>query len=298
MRLRTPVLAAALAVIAPAALILLPATTAAADPTEPPAARDRALAPYCGDPDSEDFPIEARIRDGRKTYEAGADRATWNLDLRNTTNAECRNIHPIAVLVDRNRALATERIGLEFYDGGAGEWRTVGFETTEEREHIGVFEGDGFDGFAVKPHKKVTVKVRMGFAEGTKSDHVRLNVAAVQRRDDDGDWVGESNDYEFDIRGDGSATAADTGQRDGTAGDGSGSGRDDAHGRSGGGQDEARRSDGMGAQQPNAPRPQTAGEADVLARTGRAALTWLGVVAGVCLVGGAVLVALARRRTR
>ncbi|MEU6080636.1 hypothetical protein [Streptomyces sp. NPDC047108] len=299
MRLRTSATAAVLAAIAPAVMVLLPAATAAADPTAPPAGRERSLEPYCGDPDSEDFPLEARIRGGRKAYEAGAGKATWKLDLRNTTDAECRNIHPIAVLVDRNRALTTERIGLEFFDGGAGDWRSVSFETTEESEHIGVFEGDGFDGFEVEPHKKITVKVRMGFGEGTKSDHVRMNVAAVQRREDDGDWIGESDDYEFDIRGDGEASAADAGRSDGTAGDGSGSGRDQARDGSGAGvTHESRRSDGLGARQPNDPRPQTPGEADVLARTGRAALTLLGIVAGVCVVGGAVLVTLARRRAR
>ncbi|MCC9741332.1 hypothetical protein [Streptomyces sp. MNU89] len=169
------------------------------------------MEPYCGDRDSPDFPLRARLRGGPREYVAGGGWRRWSISLRNTTDRACRGVHPVAVLVDSTRELAAERIHFQFYDAYSRSWRPVTLETTDRHEHIAVF--DGFPGFAVPAGGTVTVGVRMRFAEGTAGNAVRLTVAAVQRRDDDGDWVGSSNDYAFTIRGGGGAgagTAEDT----------------------------------------------------------------------------------------
>ncbi|WP_030548995.1 hypothetical protein [Streptomyces albus] len=186
----------------------LSAPAAVVAPGAVPRPLPRAVQPYCGDRDSPDFPLRARIRGGPREYTAGDGWRRWSIGLRNTTDRACRGVHPVAVLVDSTRELAAERIFLQFYDAYSRSWRPVTLETTDRHEHIAVF--DGFPGFAVPAGGTVTVGVRMRFAEGTAGNAVRLTVAAVQRRDDDGDWIGSSNDYDFAIRGDGSAADAGT----------------------------------------------------------------------------------------
>ncbi|OEJ59137.1 hypothetical protein BGM19_15225 [Streptomyces agglomeratus] len=155
--------------------------------------------PSCGDPASSDFPITTRLRGGPDTYRAGGAAGEWSLELTNTTAHSCRNIHPVIVLTDRARELASDQVELEF-DDGSGRWIDVRFHTTDEDEHIGVFDG-GFPGFTVAAHSTVTVEVRLAFASGTAPAHAVVNAALVQRRSDDGEWVGESNDYRFTVAG-------------------------------------------------------------------------------------------------
>lgn len=289
MRLRTAARSTAAATVAaavPALLALGPAGTASADPAPGPGAaetRDTTnLPPYCGDPDSAGFPVATRVHGGPDTYAPGDGWQSWKVELRNTTGEDCRAVHPVAVFVDERRSLAKDQLRLEFYDDGAGRWRTADVEKTDEDELIGVFEDDGFRGFSVKPDGKLVVPARMRFADGTRDDGVQVTVAAMQHRDDDGDWVGESNTYAFDISGEeGGSDEAGPGE---SGADGSEQG------------DPERRSDGPGARPSPGPGAAKAAE---LARTGRyAALTWLAAAAGACLASGTALLLFARRRLR
>ena len=185
--LRTAVPAAALA-LAPALYgVGVPATAA-----EP--------APACGDETAADFPIETRLRGGPDHYARGAGWQQWHLELRNTTDTGCRAVHPVAVLVDQGHALRPRQIQFEFLDPSAdgGTWRPVSFQTTDEDENIGVFEKD-FKGFTVEAGKTVDVRIRSRFTTDAPLGPVTANAIAVQRREDDGDWVGQSNDYAFRI---------------------------------------------------------------------------------------------------
>ncbi|GAA3395261.1 hypothetical protein [Streptomyces roseoviridis] len=57
-----------------------------------------------------------------------------------------------------------------------------------------------FAGFAVPARGTLTVPVRLAFrADAAPDDDVVVNAAVVQRRGDDGDWVGESGDYRLAI---------------------------------------------------------------------------------------------------
>ncbi|NEB80161.1 hypothetical protein G3I40_33885, partial [Streptomyces sp. SID14478] len=146
--------------------------------------------------DSGEFPIGTAVHRGPDTYHPGGGYERWSLDLTNATDSGCGNIHPVLVLVDEKRKLRPAQIQLEFHDGA--RWRPVPFEKTDQDENLGVFD-DGFPGFSVGPGKTVTVRVRLAFTSDTRPGHVVAAAALVQRRDDDGDWVGESRDYPFDI---------------------------------------------------------------------------------------------------
>ncbi|MQY32239.1 hypothetical protein SRB17_01820 [Streptomyces sp. RB17] len=193
MRLSTPLslslpLCLAAAAVSASAWVIGPAAPAAAVVDPPPA---------CTGGDPRAFPLSARIRGGPPSYEAGGGYGTWYIDLTNTTRRTCTGIHPVVVLVDDKHALEPDQPQLEFYDGPTA--RPVTFETTDEQELVGVLDGAGFDGFAVPAGRTVSVKVRLVFPSDTASDQVTVNAAVVQRRGDDGDWVGESNAYRFGI---------------------------------------------------------------------------------------------------
>ncbi|MYW66030.1 hypothetical protein GTY65_18515 [Streptomyces sp. SID8379] len=165
-----------------------------------PAARE----PACdAERDGGAFPIDTRIDRGPTTYHPGDGYRTWSIELTNTTDVSCANIHPILVLVDEGRQLKPRQIRLDFSDGTRR--RPVPFEKTDRDEYIGVFD-DGFPGFSVGPGKTVTVEVRLGFTPDTRPGQVVGNAAVVQRHGDDGDWVGASNDYPFAIDADGGAS--------------------------------------------------------------------------------------------
>ncbi|MFF1375870.1 hypothetical protein [Streptomyces sp. NPDC058308] len=160
--------------------------------------------PTCALDDSADFPIDTRIHRGPDAYRTGDGYQEWTVDLTNTTDETCGRVHPILVLVDRARTLKPEQIQLEFDDGTRR--RPVPFERTGQGENIGVFDGAGFGGFRVAPGRTVSVGVRLTFTSDTGANHVVASAALVQRRDDDGDWVGDSNDYPFDVVTEGPAT--------------------------------------------------------------------------------------------
>lgn len=167
------------------------------------AAAASAAVPSCGRRESPRFPIDARLHGGPARYARGGGWRAWHLELRNTTRVECRAIHPIAILVDRAHALRPDHIRMEFLDpyadkAAGGRWRPVSFETTDEDENIGVF-GDPFQGFTVPARGSVKVRVRSHFTDSAPTGPVTANVITMERRADDGDWVGQSGDYDFRI---------------------------------------------------------------------------------------------------
>ncbi|MEU0214133.1 LPXTG cell wall anchor domain-containing protein [Streptomyces sp. NPDC006265] len=183
----------------PAHLCLAAAAAAAALlPGAHPAHAD-APAPSCAAPDDHTFPLTTRIHGGPDTYTAGGGFGTWYVDLTNTTDRTCTGIHPVVVLIDDKRALEPSQPRLEFFEGARAH--DVRFEKTGEDELVGAFadEEDEFAGFTVEPGGTVTVKVRLMLTLDAVPNVVTANAAVVQRHDDDGDWVGQSNDYRFGI---------------------------------------------------------------------------------------------------
>lgn len=211
----------ALVAVGAAALALVPATAPAASVKA--VARPAAEQPPCGDPGSAAFPISSRLSGGPEAYGRGGAPHGWRLELRNATGADCQAVHPVVVLADRGRALRPGDIHLDFYDPGAARWRPVRFERTDEAENVGVFDGSSpdFPGFAVPARRSVTVDLRLSFAAGAAEGQVTANVTAVQRRGDDGEWVGESDDYTFTVEEGAPEPAEETGRREagGHAGD-------------------------------------------------------------------------------
>ncbi|MFE5185264.1 hypothetical protein [Streptomyces sp. NPDC056628] len=203
MRLHTPV-----ALCLASAALLAVAPPVGAEPAAPGCAGDGGT-----------FPLATRLHGGPKAYTAGGGSGTWYLDLKNRTGRTCAGIHPVVVLVDAKRSLTPSQPRLEFYPGGRDDRpRPVHFETTDQDELVGAF--DGFPGFTVGPRKTVTVKVRLALTSDAVPNEVTANAAVVQRHDGDGDWVGQSDDYRFTIE----AASADEDDpspapdQDGTAG--------------------------------------------------------------------------------
>lgn len=183
-----------LGLAAAAALVPLPAAAlpAAATGTTP------TPVPSCASPGEHAFPLATRIRGGPTEYRPGGDHSTWYIDLTNTTSRSCAGIHPVVVLVDDRRVLTAEQARLDFHDGT--RVRPVTFESTDEKELVGVLDAPGFGGFGVPPGKTVSVRVRLALTrDAAVPDQVTAHAAAVQRRGRDGDWVGESNAYRFGV---------------------------------------------------------------------------------------------------
>ncbi|WP_411112915.1 hypothetical protein [Streptomyces sp. 029-5] len=179
----------------------VPAAPAAPAAPAVPAAPAGAREPRCGDVFDREFPIEARIHGGPAGFRPGGGPGAWYLDLTNTTDADCRFIHPVVVLADRDRTLAVSQVTLQIRpatSGDGGRWRTLSLEKTDEDEIVGVLN-DGFPGFVVPGGRTVTVSARLAFAADTRPNRVLMSAATVQRRGRDGDWVGESNAYDFAI---------------------------------------------------------------------------------------------------
>jgi hypothetical protein len=193
MRLRDAMVCGGLAV---AALALAPAPAVGSAARVTAAQSDQA--PGCGATAGGDFPLGTTIHGGPVTYTAGDAFTSWSIDMTNTAKGVCRTIHPVLVLSAGNHTLKPGQIRLEFYEARARLWRPVSFEVTDEDELIGVFD-DGFPGFAIGAGKTLTVPVRLRVTGDAASTEVLANAAVVQRRGDDGDWVGESNDYHFTV---------------------------------------------------------------------------------------------------
>ncbi|MEV4971594.1 hypothetical protein [Streptomyces scopuliridis] len=205
-------------VIAPTAVPLLPALTPEARAAQVTAVqavsadarestrgsrREGTREPRCGDVSDRDFPIEARIHGGPTGFRPGGGPGAWYLDLTNTTDADCLHIHPVVVLADRDRTLAVSQVTLQIRpatSGDGGRWRTLSLAKTDEDEIVGVLN-DGFPGFVLPGGRTVTVSARLAFAPDTRPNRVVMSAATVQRRGGDGDWVGESNAYDFAVGG-------------------------------------------------------------------------------------------------
>ncbi|MGW7197382.1 hypothetical protein [Streptomyces chryseus] len=247
------------------------------------------LRPTCGDPASPDFPITTRLRGGPDSYRAGGAAAEWSLELTNTTRRSCRNIHPVVVLMDGRRRLEPGQVELAFEDS-TGRWTDVPIETTDEDEHIGVFDG-GVPGFTVGADRTVTVKVRLGFAAGTAPGRAVVNAAVVQRQPADGEWVGASKDYRFAITGREPDADPDR-EADADADPDPDPGRSRDPGR------DPEPDATLGPRVGDDGTPRIRERPRSLAMTGRAPgpLLALGATAGALLLGGGMLVALSRRR--
>ncbi|WBB59132.1 hypothetical protein O7599_26545 [Streptomyces sp. WMMC500] len=183
----------ALALTAATAVLLLPSAAAAQEPP------GRASAPRCGDPGAGRFPVQTALRGDGAALRAGGARGRVTLRLHNASAGTCRDVHPVAVLGhEASGRLRPDDVRLEFYDAEARRWRAVAFERTGADESAGVFAG-GFRGFVLRAGERAEVPVRLGFAGGAPAGRVTVNVTAVQRRGDDGEWVGQSKDYEVSV---------------------------------------------------------------------------------------------------
>lgn len=203
MRVRTALAAsAALAVLAIPAPAPFPAPTAHAGPRADVAVASRE--PNCGDPEAAVFPLRTRITGGPAAYEPGAAPRTWHVELTNTTRRPCHNIHPVIVLTDASGRLTPAGVRMAFSTAAGGGPRPVRVEHTDHREIVGVLDDDtdrAFAGFTVPPSGTVRVPVHLAFAAGAHPDEVTATAAVVQRRGDDGDWVGTSPPYRFALTG-------------------------------------------------------------------------------------------------
>ena len=179
-------------------LPLLPAAPAMAAGTRP----------ACGDPAATAFPLRGRLSGGPLAYRPGGAGHTFTLELTNTTAQDCRAVHPLVVVVDRGRMLTPRQMRLDFADPASGAWRTVDFETSDDNEKIGLPGGEGGTGFTVPAHGSLTVRLRLAFTPDAPRDRVVVSATTMQRRGDDGAWIGESNHYAFDIGGAGAGQAA------------------------------------------------------------------------------------------
>ncbi|MFJ7997328.1 hypothetical protein ACIQ7D_09285 [Streptomyces sp. NPDC096310] len=151
----------------------------------------------CGRVADPEFPITTELRGGPGAYRAGGAAGEWSLDLTNTTGAECRNLHPVVVLYDRDRALDVAHVKLEMADD-QGRMRALPLERTDLDEIVGVPD-DRAPGFTVEPHRTVTVRIRLAFTATARPNEISATAATVQRRGDGGDWVGASNTYRFAV---------------------------------------------------------------------------------------------------
>ncbi|MEV1069726.1 hypothetical protein [Streptomyces sp. NPDC050263] len=187
-----------------AAAALLPATATAT------ATAYAEAGPSCSGPEAGGFPLTTRLHGGPDSYRAGGGYGIWYLDLTNTTRRTCTEIHPVVVLVDAERALKPTQPRLEFY--ADGQPHAVRFEPTDDDELVGAFTDEGaedpagdlapFLGFTVGPGRTLTVKLRLALTSDTAPNAVTANAAVVQRHGDDGDWIGQSNDYRFAVETD------------------------------------------------------------------------------------------------
>ncbi len=311
-----------------------PASLAAAAEAGAPVVNADDEQPVCGDPKAKDFPVETRIKDAPDRYASGGGYGTWFLDLTNTTDTSCRALHPVLVLADRDRRLTSDQIQVEFSEPGSPEKEyRVTWETTDRDEQIGVF-GDPFSGFTVPAGETVSVRVRMAFTSDAAPGPVTAHAAVVQRRHqdkgkgggrEDGEWVGESEEYPFVIvdgatggirEPDGPRTERPDPERTGTGtrterpGDPDGrrkdTGTDPGTGRAPvpDGDSSPRpptRPDGsdQGEESPGLPARDGLGRPlPELARTGPASTAWTGAAAGAFLLAGAALLRHARRARR
>ncbi|GLF93526.1 hypothetical protein [Streptomyces yaizuensis] len=194
MRPRTALAAGVIAATVTAVALSPPVPSAAVD-----IAGDTVRAPRCAAASVRDFPIDTRMRGGPAALHPGGGFGEWTVELANRTDKPCRNIHPVLVLTARDRGLTRDRVSLEFYDTAHARWRPAELETSGEDEVVAVLDADATSGFVVPGRGTVPVGVRLALAPDTPPNEVVVNAAVIQRHGDDGDWVGESDDYRFTV---------------------------------------------------------------------------------------------------
>lgn len=204
MQLRSVHLAPAAAIVPFAMAWFLPPVAAAAqaDPHPDPAPpADRAAAPpACGDPSAAAFPIRPRLDGGSAAYVADGRPRQFLLTLSNDAAVACEQIHPVVVLVDRDRKLTPDQIELAWRGPRDRAWRPVALEGTDHAENVGLPGGEDGPGVTVPAHGSVTLRMRMRLAPGaTAPDRVVASATMMQRRGARGMWVGESNHFAFDV---------------------------------------------------------------------------------------------------
>lgn len=154
------------------------------------------------------FPVTARLLGGPPAYTAGAAPRELRVELENTSRDPLRDVHPVLVFVDRGRALAAEQIRLEYRApapvAGAGStpdrvWRPVAVEHTDNDENIAVVGGEDGPGTTLPPGRKVAIALRLRFTAAAPAGPVTASATVMERRGRDGDWVGESAGYDFDV---------------------------------------------------------------------------------------------------
>ncbi|MEV5983484.1 hypothetical protein AB0L85_00420 [Streptomyces sp. NPDC052051] len=253
--------------------------------------------PSCAAPTGNAFPLTTHIRGGPDSYRAGGDDHTWFIDLKNTTTHSCSRIHPVVVLVDTHHALTAEQPKLEFFEGDRAH--PVALRRTDRSELVGAFD-DGFAGFTVAPGKTVSVKVRLALGPDARQNDVVANAAIVQRRGDDGSWVGESNEYRFRIEPKGDETDGHDAHKASPTPHKSGAGKESPSGKpspgtaSPGKGGEGKKGAGPQHKQPGtaSPSPRPSPSASALAHAGQRAAHRLDpLIGGLLMVAGGVLVA-------
>ncbi|MDX3234969.1 hypothetical protein PV392_04585 [Streptomyces sp. ME03-5709C] len=200
---------------------------------------------------TEPFPVDARLLDGPRTYTAGAGPREFRVELENTSRQALRDVHPVLVLVDRDRKLMARQVKLEYLapaavpGAGAGSrrdrsWRPVAVEQTDNDENIAVVGGENGAGTTLPPRRKVAIALRLRFTAGTPAGPVTASATIMERRGRDGDWVGESPGYDFDVVAPPDATAGPHSPAPGRTGaEGRPDGGEDGDGGTGTGPDDA-----------------------------------------------------------
>ncbi len=209
---------------------------------------------------AEPFPVTALLLGGPHTYAAGAGPREFRVELENTARAPLRDVHPVLVFVDRARKLAPDQIRLEYRTtapiaGAAGtrdrSWRPVAVERTDNDENIAVVGGKNGPGTTLPAHRKVTIALRLRFTAPTPAGPVTASATIMERRGTDGDWVGESVGYDFDIVPPRNATPRPQSPRPGRTGE---------HGRQEGGEGGDGDGTGPGARPGGSPAPDSSAD--------------------------------------
>ncbi|MEU4095009.1 hypothetical protein [Streptomyces sp. NPDC026673] len=155
----------------------------------------------------EPFPVTARLVGGPHAYTAGAGAREFRVELANRSREPLRDVHPVLVFVDRGRKLTADQILLEYEvttarsAGGEQDraWRPVSVEHTDNDENIAVVGGENGPGTTLPPGRAVAIALRLRFTARTPAGRVRASATIMERRGRDGDWVGESAGYDFDV---------------------------------------------------------------------------------------------------
>ncbi|MFF2654054.1 hypothetical protein [Streptomyces sp. NPDC058045] len=190
------------AVPAAAVAAALCCLAAAAPPGHPPGAAG------CVRGEGREFPVAARILGGPAAYRPGGAPQEWTVELSGRARGTCRALYPVLVLVDADRKVQPAQVRLEFDRGS--RWHPVHPHGTDRHETVAVLgETPDFPGFTVAPGRTVRVRVRLTLTPGAGPDHVRATVAVVRRTGGgrDGEWVGESAPYTFEVAPDADGAA-------------------------------------------------------------------------------------------